>query len=154
MASPGLLIGELARSAGVGVETIRFYERRGLLEAPPRGASGYRRFPPAAAARLRFIHQAQQLGFSLREVADLLSLQVAAGATCAEVRERARAKLVEVRARQRSLARIGRALERLIERCRGDVPAGQCAILAALAEDDAPRRRPGGGVVRRPRGRR
>jgi DNA-binding transcriptional MerR regulator len=94
------------------VETIRFYERRGLLEPPPRGASGYRRFPPEAVARLRFIHQAQELGFSLREVADLLSLQITAGATCAEVRERARAKLTELRARQRALARIARALER------------------------------------------
>ena len=90
-----LKIGELARAADVGVETIRYYERRGLLTRPPRRASGYRQYPPQAVNRVRFIRRAQALGFTLREIEELLALRVDDERSCADVRALAREGLHE-----------------------------------------------------------
>src|SRR5207237_9845446 len=88
-----LSIGQVARRAGVGVETVRFYERQGLLEEPPRRASGYRQYSEEVVSRLRFIKRAQQLGFSLKEISELLLLRVDAQASCEEVKGRTDAEI-------------------------------------------------------------
>src|SRR5260370_19574873 len=98
-----LTIGRLAKQAGVNVETVRFYERRGLLPKPPRTASGYRLFPPDAARRLRFIRRTQELGFSLTEIGELLSLRVSRRTTSAGIRSRPQANLSDIEAKIRSL---------------------------------------------------
>ena len=131
-----LRIGELARAAGVGVETIRYYERRGLLAQPPRRASGYRRYPPSAARRVRFIRRAQALGFTLKEIEDLLALRVDDERSCAEVRALARAKLEDIERRVAALQQMGQALERVASRCRGRGPTSACPILEVLDEEE------------------
>lgn len=97
-----LTIGRLAKQAGVNLETVRYYERRGLLPRPPRSASGYRLFPAEAARRLRFIRRAQELGFSLKEIRELLSLRVSRTTTSAVIRTRAEAKVADIEAKIRS----------------------------------------------------
>lgn len=127
-----LTIGALAKRAGVGVETVRFYERRGLVRRPPRTRSGYRSYPEEAVRRIRFIRNAQALGFTLQEVKDLLELRVAAGTSCAAVRSRASAKVADVKKRLADLDRIRVALERLIAVCPGRGALADCTILEAL----------------------
>ncbi len=127
-----LTIGELGKSAGAGVETIRYYERMGLLDQPTRTPSGYRRYTPEAAARLRFIKQAQQLGFSLKEIAELLSLKVSPASTCADVKRKAESKIAYIEHRIASLRKKKRALEQLKSECSGRGPIGECPILDAL----------------------
>src|SRR5258707_13171925 len=98
-----LTIGHLAKQAGVNLETVRYYERRGLLLRPPRSASGYRLFPAEASRRLRFIRRAQELAFSLAEIGELLSLRVSRSTTSGEIRERAQAKTAAIGGRINSL---------------------------------------------------
>jgi Hg(II)-responsive transcriptional regulator len=129
-----LTIGAVARRTGVGVETIRFYERRGLLRRPPRPGSGFRTYPEETVARLQFIRQAQLLGFTLKEIADLLALRVAPGTDCAAVRAHAAAKLADVERRLAELERIRGALARLVAACPGSGAVATCTILGALAE--------------------
>jgi Hg(II)-responsive transcriptional regulator len=129
-----LTIGALARRAGVGVETVRFYERRGLVRRPPRPGSGFRAYPEETVARLRFIRQAQALGFTLKEIADLLALRVAPGTDCAAVRARAAAKLADVEGRLVELERIRGALAKLVAACPGSGAVAACTILGSLAE--------------------
>jgi len=109
-------IGELARVAGVGVETIRFYERRGLIERPVRPPQGFRTYPRGALARLAFVREAQELGFTLREVRDLMALNAAPGTDCAAVRGRAAAKLGQIEARMARFARMRETLRALCSR--------------------------------------
>ncbi|MFO0846079.1 MAG: MerR family transcriptional regulator [Gemmataceae bacterium] len=130
-----LKIGEVAKRAGVGVETVRFYEREGLLDEPARRASGYREYSPDAVARLRFIRRSKDLGFSLREIKDLIALTGDAGATRAELRRRASAKIADIEERVRDLLRIQKALRSLTETCNGHGPLRGCPIFEAL---DAP----------------
>lgn len=139
-----LTIGTLAKQAGVGVETVRFYERRGLVRRPLRPGTGYRSYPEEAVARIRFIRNAQALGFTLQEVKDLLALRVTAGTSCAAVRSRATAKVADVKRRVAELERIGKALEKLIAVCPGRGALANCTILDALdsAEMDVPEIRP------------
>ncbi|GAC1529039.1 MAG: Hg(II)-responsive transcriptional regulator [Polyangiales bacterium] len=125
-------IGALARDAGVHVETVRYYERRGLLKQPRRGA-GWRRYDEAALHALQFVKRAQELGFSLDEVADLLSLRSSSSErTCMRVRARAEAKLADIDAKLRDLASMRATLERLTRACPSDGPAGRCPILGAI----------------------
>lgn len=133
---PSYTIGQLARLSGAGVETIRYYEREGLIAEPPRRASGYRQYPAGALARLRFIRHAKALGFSLKETKELLDLRVAPGTTCADIRGRAEAKIVDVRAKLRMLQQIEQALVELTATCRGRGPTSDCPILDALDERD------------------
>ena len=128
----GLSIGELARRAGVGVETIRFYERRGLLDEPRRTASGYRDYEPGFVDRVRFIRKAKTLGFELREIGELLALACDQGSTCADVRRQAEAKVADAEARIGELQRIRRALLDLAADCHGDLPASSCPFLDRL----------------------
>lgn len=127
-------IGMVGKKAGVGVETIRFYERRGLIGQPPRPADGgYRSYSTDAVERIRFIRQAQELGFSLKEIDELLSLRADPATGCEDVRRRAVAKLEEV---DRKLSRLGAiriALEELISTCpRRGRAVQSCTILDAL----------------------
>src|SRR2546428_13493442 len=89
-----LSIGQVARRAGVGIETVRFYEREGLLEVPPRRASGYRQYSGQVVKRIHFIKRAQKLGFSLKEITELLRLRVDGQTSCEEVKKRTGAKIV------------------------------------------------------------
>src|SRR5262245_19225867 len=127
-----LTIGQVARSAGVGVETVRFYERQGLLQEPARKDSGYRQYPEDVVARLRFIKRAKELGFALKEIKELLALRVDPGTTCAEVKRRAEAKIADVDEKIQTLQRIKRALVKLTSTCRGRGPTSECPILDAL----------------------
>lgn len=126
-------IGRAARAANVGVETVRFYERQRLIEQPPRRpGETVRRYPPEVVGRIRFIREAQRLGFTLREVRELLALHDDPTADCADVRGQATAKLAEVRSKIEQLQRIVDALEALVARCpaRGSLDA--CTIIGAL----------------------
>lgn len=127
-----LTIGEVARRAGVGVETVRFYERQGLLEEPARKDSGYRQYADDAVTRLRFIRRAKELGFSLKEIQELLALRLDPATTCAEVRGAAEAKIADVEERIQALQRIKKALKKLTAACSGRGPVSACPILEAL----------------------
>jgi len=132
-----LTIGQAARQAGVGVETVRFYERQGLLDAPPRRASGYRQYAPDIVARLHFIRRAKELGFTLKEIRELLSLRVAPETTCGEVKQQAEAKIADINAKLRDLQRMKMALAQLVDACSGSGPTSQCPILDALESHEA-----------------
>lgn len=127
-----LKIGELAERGGVNLQTIRYYEREGLLPEPPRLASGYRMFPETAARRVRFIKRAQELGFSLGEIRELLSLREDAGAGAQDMREHAKAKIADIDGKIRTLRAMKDALSRLTEKCPGCGPLSDCPILDAL----------------------
>lgn len=109
--------GELARAGGVNVETLRYYERRGLLAKPPRLASGYRQYPPEALSRLRMIKQAQALGLTLTEIAELLSLRPQADVTCGDMEARIRSKISELDTKLTNLTQLRRSLESLLCDC-------------------------------------
>lgn len=127
-----LSIGALAKQAGVNLETVRFYERRGLLPDPPRTESGYRMYPSEAVRRLRFIKRAQELGFSLNEIDELLALRSSPRGSSAEVRRRAEAKIEDIEAKLRTLQSMKRTLQKLASSCAGCGPASECPILESL----------------------
>lgn len=129
-----LTIGKVAKMADVGVETIRFYELEGLLEEPPRRASGFRQYPPDTVDRVRFIKRAKGLGFSLKEIRELLALSLVPGATCGQVRKRAEAKLDNIEGKIRALQHMKRALKKLTDACGGKGSVRECPILDALEE--------------------
>lgn len=128
-----LTIGKAARRAGVGVETIRFYERRGLIEQPlkPAGA-GFRSYSAETVRRLQFIRQAQHLGFSLSDIEELLSLRTDPAADCGHVRAKATAKVEEVDRKIAELKQIRDALKDVIAACPGRGELRTCTILDAL----------------------
>jgi len=129
-----MTISQAARAAGVGVETVRFYERRNLIMRPSKPPDGgFRRYPPETIERIRFIRQAQGLGFSLREIEELLSLRADPASDCEQVRERAVAKLGDVQRKIGELQRFRRALEELIAACPGRGALRACSIMEALA---------------------
>jgi len=130
-----LSIGRLAKSSGVGVETIRFYEREGLLETPARTASGYRQYTPDAIARLGFIRRAKQLGFSLGEIRELLSLASADGDR-AQIKALTEHKLAEIEQRIEELRRMRAALAELNHQCSGHGPVEGCPIIEALDDEN------------------
>lgn len=126
-------IGELARDARVNVQTVRYYERRGLLVDPRGTPEGYRDYDGVTLARLLFIRRAQELGFTLAEIAELLALRLDPHTTADAVKRRASEKIEEIDARIHDLERIRGALDHLAGSCRGDHgPAGECPLLEAL----------------------
>lgn len=127
-----MLIGELADAAGVGVETIRFYEREGLLPEPPRSEAGYRLYDTDAVRRVLFIRKAKDLGFTLSETKDLLELRVSDTSACDDVAERARRKIATVEERIRELRRVRRVLHDLVETCAAQTETSDCPILEVL----------------------
>lgn len=136
MRTAPLRIGQVASEAGVGIETIRFYERLGLIPDPPRTPAGYRQYPIGVVARLRMIQHAKELGFSLKEIGNLLPLIADPNTTCDEVKGVVEAKLGEVRKKSADLARIQAALEDLIVACeQGNWEADP--ILTAIHQGEA-----------------
>jgi MerR family copper efflux transcriptional regulator len=129
-----LSIGKLAKLAGVNIDTVRYYERNGLLAPSTRLASGYRRYGDLELARLRFIRRAQKLGFSLKEINSLLSLS--ARRNVAQVKRSAQAKLADVDARIADLQRVREGLAILVEACPGHGQASDCPILRALSVEE------------------
>lgn len=129
-----LTIGQLAKAAGVNVQTVRYYERRRLLTPSSRKPSGYRLYSDEAIRRLRFIKNAQALGFTLREIAELLDLRVTSTARCGDVQRKAQAKLNYVKAKVQDLRALAKSLEGLIRACRAGQPTDQCPILNSLEQ--------------------
>ena len=125
-------IGWLAKSAGVYVQTVRYYEKRKLLSPSGRRPSGYRIYDHEALTRLRFIRNAQTLGFTLREIGELLNLRVTTGTRCKEVQRRAEAKLQSVEAKIIDLQTLVQALRGLIRTCRAGQPINRCQIVSHL----------------------
>jgi len=128
-------IGTLAKRAGVGIDTVRYYERAGLLAPQARLASGYRRYGELELSRLRFIRRAQALGFTLKEVRQLLTLS--AQRDVAKIRRSAQAKLADVEKRIAALDKVREGLATLITACPGHGRAADCPILQALGGADA-----------------
>lgn len=131
-----LTIGKVARRAGVGIDTVRFYERKGLIADPPRSDSGYRHYPEDTVARLRFIKKAKELGFSLKEIRELLSLRAQPTGSCADVRSRASKKIEDINRRIASLEAMRNALQGLVWECSSDGPRTECPILHALGSEN------------------
>ena len=138
---PGLTIGKLAASAGIGVETVRFYERKGLIDRPLRPAGGYRVYADESINRLGFIREAQDVGFTLKEIADLLTLRANPATDCAAMRGRAAAKLAQLEFRIEQFERMCTTLGGLLAECPGRGKLDTCSIVAALSHP-APGSRP------------
>jgi Hg(II)-responsive transcriptional regulator len=130
-----LTIGRIAKLADVGIDTIRFYERRGLLPAPARTASGYRIYAPDTVGRLNFIRRAKDLGFSLEEISTLLYLQDSGGAKT-EIREITQRKLEHIDTKIDNLERMRAVLHDLHQQCVGSGDIDGCPIIEALADED------------------
>ena len=129
-------IGEAADRGGVNLQTIRYYEREGLLPHPARLPSGYRVYAEPTVRRLRFIKRAQDLGFTLAEIRDLLSLRIDHDRDRSDVRAIAEAKIADIEEKIRTLSAMKEALRRLTEHCRGHGPASECPILESLDSDE------------------
>jgi MerR family copper efflux transcriptional regulator len=129
---PALTISQAARLADIGVETVRFYERQGLLREPDRTGSGYRQYNEADVRRLSFIRRAKALGFSLREIKDLIALTEGRHASAAEVKTMAQDKVERLQEQIRDLQKIEKALKALVHECSGAGPASCCPILNAM----------------------
>ena len=130
-------IGQLARDAGVPIDTVRYYERQGILPPAERQASGYRRYNPADVSRLRFVRRAKALGFSLVEVRELLALSGRPAEDMAGLKAAASEKLADVRHKIAELERIRDGLTALITACPGHGALAQCPILVALSGEEA-----------------
>ena len=129
-------ISRLAQEAGINVETVRFYERKGLLPKPPRTTSGYRIFPADASRRLRFIKRTQELGFSLSEIRELLALRLSPHTNSTEIRNRADAKIADIEGKIKSLNSMRKSLLKLAQSCGGCAPLSACPILENLDRED------------------
>jgi len=132
MSRPSLTISQLARQAGIGVETVRYYERMGLISQPVKPEQGYRIYPEQTLLRLMFISRAKQLGFSLNEIKELLSLEEAA---CRQTREIANDKLTEVQQKIRDLQALAYRLESLMDACETNTQGHTCPIIDVLASE-------------------
>lgn len=132
-----LTVSKLARAADVGIETVRFYERRGLLEAPPRRPSGYRMYSHSAVTRIQFIRRAQKLGFTLNEIGELIEFDSRATGNCGDVRDRAVSKIAAVERKIADLVRMKAALETLLGKCDGTRPIKECPVMDCLQDVEA-----------------
>lgn len=128
-----LKIGEVAKLAGVNLQTIHYYERKGLLEKPPRTSSNYRMYAKDAVRVILFIKHAQKLGFSLKEIKELLSFKAAPRSKCTEVKRKAEIKLKAIEDKIFALQNMRKALSTLIDECLGSKPVTECPILEALS---------------------
>jgi MerR family transcriptional regulator, copper efflux regulator len=125
-------IGELAKRAGVNIQTVRYYERQHLLAVPERTAGGYRQYTADDLRRLHFIRRAKALGFTLSEIRDLLDLRVSAGATAGDVRRRAQEKIADVDRKLEDLVRIRQALGEFLGSCDAHGPPDECMLIRAV----------------------
>ncbi len=133
----GCTIGQLAKAVGVNIQTVRYYERLRLLGPSARRPSGYRIYGEDEERRLRFIKNAQILGFTLQEIAELLNLRVSTRARCGDVQRKAEDKLRRVEAKMQALQALARALRSLIRTCRAGQPIDRCQILHHLEKEPA-----------------
>lgn len=131
-----MAIGQVSRILGVGRDTIRFYEREGLIAEPPRTAAGYRQYQPQTITRLRFIQQGKILGFSLNEIRVLLSFLDRPNTDCAEIKRQADAKIADIDTKIANLQQMRRALFRITSACPGQGPSTDCPILDALESEE------------------
>ena len=127
-----LTIGSLAKEAGVNVETVRYYERRGLILQPDKPSSGYRHYSREEVSRIQFIKHAQDLGFTLKEITELLSLRVSPKTSCEEVKEQAITKIQDIQEKIQTLQSMKRTLEGLVRSCENRAPTSECPILETL----------------------
>ncbi len=125
-------IGEVAQRTETSIDTIRFYEKSGLIPKPERTDSGYRKYTEETIRRVQFIKRSQELGFSLKEIADLLSLRVDPKTTCRDVKKRSEVKIYDIEKKIRTLQKIKRALSRVAATCKGKGPTSECPILEVL----------------------
>jgi MerR family mercuric resistance operon transcriptional regulator len=127
-----LTIGKLAKKANVNIETIRYYERRALIPKPNRRESGYREYSEDTVKRIQFIKHAKELGFSLKEIHELLSLKLDPKTPCSVVKNRAEIKIADIEEKVKTLQRMKKALVKLTRACSGKGPVIECPILEAL----------------------
>ena len=134
----GLTIGQVAQRTGMGIETIRFYERKGLIAEPPRKESGYRQYETAVLDRLAFIRQAKALGFSLGEIHELLSLRLKADTSSRDIKKIAATRLTDIEQKIKVLRRMQRALKKLVDQCPGQGSIHECPIMEAMVLPGSP----------------
>ena len=132
-----LTIGTVAKNAGVGVETIRFYERQGLIEQPPRPVAGFRHYPEDTVMRVRFIRHAKKLGFSLQEIGELLDLSLESEQNCREVQIRTEAKISAISSRIAALEKMKGVLSQLVVACRTGDQTQKCPIIESIIEESS-----------------
>ncbi len=125
-------IGEVAQRSGVGIETIRYYEREGLLPVPRRRPSGYRQYDTSVLARLQFVRRTKQLGFTLAEIKSLLGLWFDRSSKCVHVRDHARAKISDIESKIRTLQQMKRSLRKVIRQCESRNSLQECPLLEGL----------------------
>lgn len=131
-----MTIKKIAQYAGVGIETIRFYEREELIPEPPRTPAGYRQYTPEAVSRLKFIKRAQALGFTLPEIKELLSLKASRCTRPEVIRNKAKKKIADIKFKIQNLQRIRETLEKITESChRKNASLNECPILKAFEDD-------------------
>src|SRR5690606_9078894 len=130
-------IGQLARQAGVPIDTVRYYERQGLIPEPPRSTSGYRQYGPGDVTRLEFIRRAKTLGFTLEEIGELMAISGNYSNDMKEMKQKASTKLQVVEARLEERVRMRAARRGLVDACPGHGPLAACPIMAALTTDPA-----------------
>jgi MerR family mercuric resistance operon transcriptional regulator len=127
-----LTTGKLSKEARANIETIRYYERQGLIEEPPRSESGYRLFSEGTVERIRFIRNAQRLGFTLKEIKDILALKITPNARCANVKMKSEQKIKEIEEKINALQEMKRALQELSSMCEITSGIEECHILQIL----------------------
>ncbi len=124
-----LTIGQLAKKAGVNIDTIRYYEKQGLIPEPSRRESGYRQYSQDSVKRILFIKRAKELGFSLKEISELLALRLDSNTKCGDVKKRADIKIAEIGGKVQTLHRLKAALVKLVKACEGNKQAGECLLV-------------------------
>ena len=127
-----ITIGKLAKQAGVTIETVRHYQRKGLLKKPEKPIAGYRQYPSEAIARIRFIKRAQKTGFSLMEISELLALD---NAHCGDVRKIAEHKRQQIDAQIKDLTALRNVLENLVKGCQINPSSKHCSLIDALSKE-------------------
>jgi len=131
-----LSIGQIAERTGLTVETVRFYEKKTLINEPQRSPAGYRQYPPETVRRVQFIQNAKNVGFTLKDIGELLALARNPGTSCGDIKQRATQKIEEVDHKIRELQRIHDALGRMITKCDGRDDLSECPILEELELDE------------------
>ena len=122
-------IGEVAKLSGTGIETIRFYEREGLLLEPERRPSGYRQYDQSTVERLEYIRRAKELGFTLAEIRELMELSFVSQTCCDHIRQRAETKITDIESKIRSLQQMKRSLGKIVQRCRNKNSTDNCPLV-------------------------
>jgi len=130
-----LQIGKIAKESSVAVETVRFYESKGLIALPKRNVSGYRQYPESVVKQIQFIQHAKTLGFSLREIGELIRIKSKRNARCNRIKQTAIAKIADIQKKIDFLERMKKALQPLVAQCKATDPITNCPILGALDED-------------------